>query len=356
MRCERAIILHFLFASAHVTAVQAQDFMDELVDKLVDKLSNTLMDQPLLDRALRESPLHQARDLDETTLQKPGHVAMPPRASLLAVRANGEEDKKDTGKAPGIAGMIGMRGKISNQGKAEDLAKSGQASKQMGFRFDPAKSQWIRDDKGGDTVENWKARGGAVNTSPMSGGAYVVWPAVYVSLLDRQLPQVTGEEALQMVQSQGAILVDVDRPEEFQKSTMEGAINVPLYRQVQGSSLMDNIKRISMASIAMTATERDPDFLKYAEERLPKNKPLIIADKRGGSLSTVMKTEKWSGEGAKTVKGEYEDPDRAFGIESRSLKACYELLEAGYTKIYFLKGGINQYNYDKLPMAEGVLQ
>lgn len=38
---------------------------------------------------------------------------------------------------------------------------------------------------------------------------------------------------------------------------------------------------------------------------------------RGGTLTT----------GIKGRRGTFDDPDRQFGIESRSLKACYELIE-----------------------------
>jgi hypothetical protein len=35
----------------------------------------------------------------------------------------------------------------------------------------------------------------------------------------------------------------------------------PLHRFVQGTELWDNIKKFAMASFAMKATERDPDFV-----------------------------------------------------------------------------------------------
>jgi hypothetical protein len=55
----------------------------------------------------------------------------------------------------------------------------------------------------------------------------------------------------------------------------------------------------------------------------------------GGTLDTVVRVAS-TGKSAK-------DPDRAFGRETRSLKACYELMTAGYTGVIHLKGGLSQW-------------
>lgn len=331
MRSVIVIVLNALAVQAH-----AQDSVDRLADKLIDKLLNKMFDRAVKSRPYRE-------DLDGTTLGMPGHLMVAGRASpnrmMPVLRA-----EKDSN-------FLGARPAIKNEGRAEDLAKEGKASDSIGFRFDPATMKWVRDDKSGDKVGNWAERGGAMNNSPLTGSAYMVWPAVYLSLMDNGLmnKQVTGEEALKMVKNQGAVLVDTDNEGDFEANTMEGAVNVPLYRPVAGNSFFDNVKKASGFFMGMTATERNTDFVKLAEERLPKDKPIIVACRRGGSLETVVKKQKFDG-----VK-EYEDPDKSFGIESRSLKACYELFEAGFTKVYFLKGGINEWSHQKLPLAPGVV-
>jgi rhodanese-related sulfurtransferase len=238
---------------------------------------------------------------------------------------------------------LSIRPKIENRGTVEDLAKEGKASENIGFRLDPATKKWVRDDKSGDKIANWADKGGAIER-PLSGGAYTVWPVVYLSLLDRGLKQVDSKEALKLVEDEGAVLVDVELERRFEQGTMNGAVNVPLYQPVAGSAIMDTIKKISLAAMGMQATERNPDFAKVAQERLPKDKPIIVACNRGGSMRTTVSKQK---NGYVKV---YEDPDRSFGIESRSLKACYELYQANFTNIYFLKGGINQYQHDEFPM------
>jgi rhodanese-related sulfurtransferase len=56
------------------------------------------------------------------------------------------------------------------------------------------------------------------------------------------------------MQKKGWTLLDVRVDSNFENSHIEGAVSVPLYRGVQGRQLFDQIKRFTMASLAMTAT------------------------------------------------------------------------------------------------------
>ena len=62
---------------------------------------------------------------------------------------------------------------------------------------------------------------------------------------------------------------------------------------------------------------------------------VIIACAVGGTLDTVVRV-------ASTGK-QAKDPDRSFGRETRSLKAVYELMSAGYSNLLHLKGGLSQW-------------
>ena len=68
------------------------------------------------------------------------------------------------------------------------------------------------------------------------------------------------------------------------------------------------------------AAESDPDFGAKAAAQLEKRKKVIVYCGRGGTIKTGFGN-------AKTGKFFKDDPERAFGIESRSLKACHELFE-----------------------------
>lgn len=67
--------------------------------------------------------------------------------------------------------------------------------------------------------------------------------------------------------------------------------------------------------------ERDPAFQQTCEEKLPKNKKIIVYCGLGGTLDVGALPYK---PGGKSFK---DDPERMFGRESRSLKAIYELLQ-----------------------------
>jgi rhodanese-related sulfurtransferase len=108
----------------------------------------------------------------------------------------------------------------------------------------------------------------------------------------------------------------------------------------------------------MVATERNPEFLKDAERALGgKNtlgplpflgsgKKIIVYCGVGGTLEVGVKP--WSPERTKSFK---DDPERMFGRESRSLKACYELgLVGGFKGVTHLRGGLSQWRHDGFPV------
>ena len=75
--------------------------------------------------------------------------------------------------------------------------------------------------------------------------------------------------------------------------------------------------------------ESDPDFGKKAAEQLDKRKKVIVYCGRGGTLKVG------NGNARKYNK---DDPERMFGIETRSLKACHELLEVSFHRVASAKG------------------
>jgi len=180
---------------------------------------------------------------------------------------------------------------------------------------------------------------------PKSGAEYLIWPLMHAFLVEKKLKSATPEQAAREAQSGRAILVDVRDPASFAKQHAEGAVNVPLFREVRGNSPFDLAKRLVMAGFAMQATERNPEFANDALRELPKNKKLIVLCSIGGTLSTTRKS---------TSKPKvYQDPERAFGRESRSLKGCYELLKAGFRNVEHLEGGLQRWRFEGFPVTGG---
>lgn len=141
------------------------------------------------------------------------------------------------------------------------------------------------------------------------------------------------------------ILIDVRLKESYDAEHALGAVNVPLFREVQGNGFFDTLKRVAMGGFAMKATERDPDFIGNLKKMIgseEKTVPLIVMCSIGGTLDTMIR---------RPGRKPYADPDRSFGRESRSLKACYEIMMAGYSNVKHVSGGLQVWRKEGLPMG-----
>lgn len=214
------------------------------------------------------------------------------------------------------------------------LAVRAASSKEAGgWKFDGSMQRWVRDDR--------LAGKSLTTVTPLSGTSYTVWPVMWDYLNRKGLKQVEEEAAVALVKK-GALIVDVRLAGDFQSEHIVGAVSVPMFRRTAGNGGWDKVKRFVMGSLAMTATERDPDFLENFQAAV-KNKrtQVIVTCTVGGTLDTVVRV-KSTGKSAR-------DPDRAFGRETRSLKACYELMQAGYSNVVHLKGGLSSWRFNGYP-------
>eukprot|EP00746_Dinoflagellata_sp_MGD_P009562 gnl/MRDRNA2_/MRDRNA2_119479_c0_seq1.p1 gnl/MRDRNA2_/MRDRNA2_119479_c0~~gnl/MRDRNA2_/MRDRNA2_119479_c0_seq1.p1 ORF type:complete len:296 (-),score=50.43 gnl/MRDRNA2_/MRDRNA2_119479_c0_seq1:68-955(-) len=160
------------------------------------------------------------------------------------------------------------------------------------------------------------------------------WPATHDKLRERGLYPISGVQAQKMVEEKGAVLVDVRLTGDYETETIEGAVHVPLMKKMEW-----NWKRALGNVVGVDPNEANPDFTKQAREALPSDKPLIIVCEKGGSLKPIV--------GA----GEMERSQYTM-----SLKAAWELYEAGFKDVYIMDGGIDRWpgNWvydplDKLP-------
>lgn len=69
-------------------------------------------------------------------------------------------------------------------------------------------------------------------------------------------------QARQLQEQGKAVLVDVRVESNFNYEHARDAINVGLFRQVQGNSFLENVKRFAMGSLAMEATGK-PNLLAF---------------------------------------------------------------------------------------------
>ncbi|KAJ9519247.1 hypothetical protein QJQ45_017897 [Haematococcus lacustris] len=208
----------------------------------------------------------------------------------------------------------------------------------IGFKWDGSNLRWVRDDRYIGVEQQ-------TMIVPKSGTPYTVWPVIHAELTARNLQSVTAAEAAKM-QQQGWTLLDVRLEGDFDASHAADSVNISLYRFTAGNELWDKIKRVAMAGFAMKATERDPDFADKVAARFKKNQKLIVVCAIGGTLDTKLRLR------PDKYKDGVKDLDRSFGRESRSLKACYQLMKAGWTSsnLVFMEGGVQQWRFQGFPV------
>ncbi|KAG1680354.1 hypothetical protein FOA52_015444 [Chlamydomonas sp. UWO 241] len=231
---------------------------------------------------------------------------------------------------------------IAKANASVNLKKGKDAKKMSGFRYDGSMMRWIKDDR----IQWDRDQAMATMARPKTGEAYTVWPVVWQTLTDEGVKMVTCEEASNMT-SKGWTIVDVRLSGDYEKQHAAGAINLPLFRYVQGTEMWDQIKKfVMMTALAMMATERDPDYLEMIKSELKPNSKVILMCAIGGTLrvGTNLRPDKYPNGNA--------DPDRNFGRESRALKAAYEFYRAGWSakNIVFVEGGLQQWRYQGFEM------
>ncbi len=209
----------------------------------------------------------------------------------------------------------------------------------VGFRFDPSMQRWVRAPHLTGKTDRLET-----TVTALSGGTYTVWPVMHTYLTGKKLKTVDQDTALSLMKK-GAYLVDVRLGMDYEKEHAVGSVSVPLFRITAGSEKWDKIKRVVMAGLNMRATERDPAFVENMIKAVGgnKRKKVIIMCSVGGTLDTVVRV-------ASTGKKTETDKDRAFGRETRSLKACYELMRAGFTDVVHLQGGLCEWRHEGYPI------
>lgn len=190
------------------------------------------------------------------------------------------------------------------------------------------------------------ARNGFVGSLFDDSFKYTAWIEVHRTLTERNLKSIGCKEAYNRAKLNRAILIDVRESQDFEKVHAEGACNAPLFRLIQGNSFKANMRRLGYAFLTdFAGTERNPEFINQAMEAVggDKRKAVVVMCQIGGTLLTYVERG-----GAKYKK--FADPERKFGRQSRSLKAIYELQEAGFKNVLHVKDGLNQWIHEGFPI------
>ena len=150
----------------------------------------------------------------------------------------------------------------------------------------------------------------------------VQWPEAHEALLDAGAAGVDARRARQLV-GRGYVLADVRPADKFAKARAAGSVNLQLFRPIEGWAPLQALRRVAFQAQGVAPVEANPAFVAEAEGALATAKGLVLCDAEGGTLRTTTNFK--------------------FGKECRSLRALFELLEAGVPakQVVFLEEGLN---------------
>lgn len=170
---------------------------------------------------------------------------------------------------------------------------------------------------------------------PQEGVLEKTWNQMCVKLLDSRkkgmLKNFEPGEAYRKWEDEDYVLIDVRTEDDFQEVHAIGSVCIPVFTPIKGDSFFKKQKRLANFFLGNTqATESNPTFIEEVFVQLDENKsqPVIILCRNGGSLPTEKKKE---------------------GERSRSLIAAFRLLDADFTKVYFVEGGLQRWGQAGLP-------
>ncbi|KAK3268669.1 hypothetical protein CYMTET_22838 [Cymbomonas tetramitiformis] len=170
---------------------------------------------------------------------------------------------------------------------------------------------------------------------PQEGVLEKTWNQMCVKLLDDRkegmLKKFQPDEAYRKWEDEEYVLIDVRTEDDFKEVHAIGSVCIPVFTPIEGDSFFKKQKRLANFFMGNTkATEANPIFIEEVFVQLDENKsqPVIILCRNGGSLPTEKMKE---------------------GVRSRSLIAAFKLLDAGFTKVYFVEGGLQKWGQAGFP-------
>jgi len=132
------------------------------------------------------------------------------------------------------------------------------------------------------------------------------------------------------------VLLDVRPREEYRGGWAQGARNVPLFRRIQGWEPDKVARRAAFLAFGVfQGTEENPEFLEQAKEVVLQEAETGPSDDRSEKELVLMCL---GGTWPRTNPGT--DPPGRNGKITRSLQAAYTLVEAGFSRVRVMDGGV----------------
>lgn len=272
--------------------------------------------------------------------QMSSFTATSPSASFRAL-LNGNGNRV----AAGFAVKRSRRLRVSSELEEQAASSKEAPGKDRGWFFNNFVATQTMDAKLAQFQTDLRSKNGYIGSWFEDSFKYTAWIEVHRVLTERKLKDVDCNQAYEALSAGKAVLLDVRQADEYSQVHAKDARSAPLFRLIEGNDTKSNLRRLGYALITdFQGTERNPEFVAAATAAVDgdKNKQVIVYCSIGGTLQTFVERK-----GPKAKK--YNDPERLFGRQSRSLKAIYELQQAGFTDVVHMKDGLNQWLHLELP-------
>jgi rhodanese-related sulfurtransferase len=164
---------------------------------------------------------------------------------------------------------------------------------------------------------------------PTSRGGW----AVISNVLKDKCVRFSAPQEVVFARNDGLPLLDIRPNTQFKHGFIEGSKNVQFYRPIEGWDLWKVARRANFALFMTEGTEPNPEFLDEVRELVPDNRtPVTLMCNLGGHLDDYGPSPN--------------------GMQTRSLMAAYELLNAGYSDVRVLKGGIHEWSRQERELVQ----
>ena len=164
------------------------------------------------------------------------------------------------------------------------------------------------------------------------------------TLKDKGVKMVAPQELQFMFESKDTarpLVIDIRPESEYEKGFISGAINVPFYQPIEGWTPFKIARRVGFALFGVAGTEPNPKFesqvleLAAAGTTSP-TQPIVIYCLMGGSMDEVTAAAMPNIDNPESIQ-------RVKKLQTRSMVAAFQLVEAGVTSVSILKGGYSSW-------------
>eukprot|EP00240_Pyramimonas_obovata_P016119 CAMPEP_0118920986 /NCGR_PEP_ID=MMETSP1169-20130426/394_1 /TAXON_ID=36882 /ORGANISM="Pyramimonas obovata, Strain CCMP722" /LENGTH=302 /DNA_ID=CAMNT_0006861629 /DNA_START=118 /DNA_END=1026 /DNA_ORIENTATION=+ len=116
------------------------------------------------------------------------------------------------------------------------------------------------------------------------------WVDQEVMLREKDIRSLTAFEAKSLITNKNYMIIDVRKPEEFQKRHVRGSVNVPLFTTSKADSPKDAIKTGILAALSMSATNENPFFVEMVRAALKEDTAgiIMVDSSEFGTLNRTM--------------------------------------------------------------------